>query len=460
MFHRQKLYVTLAVSAGVVSGIGLFLYYRHRQKLASSKTTSDIYNRHYTTKTTTEDEQHESTDGLEVSTMDFLNGTTTLTAAQAVILTGYLSDYQMNNEGKLQSTLTTIANIGTFAENQIHLSNAGCIERLRELLSSNQNELTQRKILFALNNLALNETTIRHYDNFVPQVIELCQKSAAKSLLRLNALNLLTNMTVLEYLHDEFMQNITELSSLISITWTSNDEALAMARTLVNLSANKANLENLLKLTNIELKTIVNYCAAARRSRDDDEIAELEDILLRYLTFYCNVATNVVQELKYGTALSKSSFLDPKPHAKAAVYFELFDPDKQMTAKTILRPQYSSPTIHQYIRRLTDSIDFIRQIQFESSVSVLHDEFARSESIVEVSTPKKPSLSSGSNGIENLLEELEKNVDAEFEDDDQTILADGASSPSDQSRASFLSAVSTTDAYPISPDKPMPSENS
>lgn len=50
--------------------------------------------------------------------MDFLNGTSTLTAAQAVILTGYLSDYQMNNEAKLQSVLTTIANIGTFSESK------------------------------------------------------------------------------------------------------------------------------------------------------------------------------------------------------------------------------------------------------------------------------------------------------------------------------------------------------
>ena len=121
-----------------------------------------------------------------------------------------------------------------------------------------------------------------------------------------------------------------------------------------------------------------------------------------------------------------------------------------MSAKSILRPQYSSPTIHQYIRRLIDAMDSIRQSQFESSVSTINDEFHRAESIVEASTPKKPTGASSSNGIEHVLDDLDKSVDAEF-DDDQTILADGTSSPSDQSRASFLSAVSTTDANPVSP---------
>lgn len=72
----------------------------------------------------------------------------------------------------------------------------------------------------------------------------------------------------------------------------------------------------------------MNYCGAARRSRDDDEIAELEDILLRYLTFYCNVATHIIQDLKFQpglSTLSKSIFLDPKPHPAGALYFELFD---------------------------------------------------------------------------------------------------------------------------------------
>ena len=130
-----------------------------------------------------------------------------------------------------------------------------------------------------------------------------------------------------------------------------------------------------------------------------------------------------------------------------------------MSAKSILRPQYSSPIIHQYIRRLVDAMDSIRQSQFESSVMMVNDEFHRSDSTVEASTPKKPSMISSTSSIEHLFDELDKDVDADFEDDDQTILADGTSSPSDQSRASFLSAVSTNDTNPVSPEKSLPNEN-
>jgi hypothetical protein len=56
-------------------------------------------------------------------------------------------------------------------------------------------------------------------------------------------------MSVLEYLHNEFMQNISEFGLLIESTFDNNDEILSAGKILVNLSANKLNLENLLKLT-------------------------------------------------------------------------------------------------------------------------------------------------------------------------------------------------------------------
>ena len=42
------------------------------------------------------------------------------------------------------------------------LANAGCIDRLRALLSQTDNETTQCKVLLALNNLVLNEYVITH----------------------------------------------------------------------------------------------------------------------------------------------------------------------------------------------------------------------------------------------------------------------------------------------------------
>ncbi len=56
-------------------------------------------------------------------------------------------------------------------------------------------------------------------------------------------------MSVLEYLHNEYMKNINELGLLIESTFESNDETLSAGKILVNLSTNKLNLGNLLKIT-------------------------------------------------------------------------------------------------------------------------------------------------------------------------------------------------------------------
>ena len=71
----------------------------------------------------------------------------------------------------------------------------------------------------------------------------------SKSLVRLHGLNLLINMSVLEYLHSEFLQNINEFGALIESTFDSNEEMLSAGKILVNLSTNKSNLEYLLNLT-------------------------------------------------------------------------------------------------------------------------------------------------------------------------------------------------------------------
>jgi len=45
------------------------------------------------------------------------------------------------------------------------------------------------------------------------------------------------------------MQNLSELGFLIESTFDNNDEMLSAGKILVNLSTNKLNLENLLKLS-------------------------------------------------------------------------------------------------------------------------------------------------------------------------------------------------------------------
>jgi hypothetical protein len=80
-------------------------------------------------------------------------------------------------------------------------------------------------------------------------VINLCRTNLSNSYVRLYGLNLLINMSVLEYLHEEYMSNIYELGLLVESTIEYDDEALSAGKILVNLSTNKSNLENLLKIT-------------------------------------------------------------------------------------------------------------------------------------------------------------------------------------------------------------------
>lgn len=148
-------------------------------------------------------------------------------------------------------------------------------------------------------------------------------------------------MSVLEYLHEEYMNNIYELGLLIESTIEYDDEALSAGKILVNLSTNKSNLENLLKITvrktnilfeekkaifillkGVELKVILNMFTSKT-----DQLSKCEDILFRYLTFYCNIADIILNELKKGedTNNNNSWLIDPTPQRQGALYFEFFD---------------------------------------------------------------------------------------------------------------------------------------
>lgn len=174
MSNRQKIYIGLAVSAGVCTGVGLFMYMRHRRQIASKDLnlfstrfdTSSLFSvsktsgtgerpasilssftprrgHQYTDITTAAEADNSNTDLLRFQSgskticavercrytdrslsidatvqVDFPGGSTTLTPDQAIILTRYLDDNYLNNEEKLRSVLTTIANLATFAESE------------------------------------------------------------------------------------------------------------------------------------------------------------------------------------------------------------------------------------------------------------------------------------------------------------------------------------------------------
>lgn len=244
-------------------------------------------------------------------------------------------------------------------------------------------------------------------------------------------------MSVLEYLHNEFLENIYELGSLIEITFTNNDEMFSASKILVNLSTNKTNLGQLLKLTGVEFKIIIPLCTVTKRETNSDLALKFEEILLRFMNFYCNLADSIVNDLQ-NVQNSRIWLNDPIPYRPGAVYFELFDHEKQIATKSILRPQYNSNDVNRQIKRFRHLIDTIRQRQFESNVSSINDEFNDEEQLS--STPKKkPHETTDENSFEKLVNE---EFAADDDDTDETILA-GTSTPSDQSLASFRSAYST-----------------
>jgi hypothetical protein len=58
-----------------------------------------------------------------------------------------------------------------------------------------------------------------------------------------------------------------------------------------------------------------------------DQSSKSEDILLRYLTFYCNLADIILNEFKEGedTNNNNSGLNHPTPQRQGALYFEFFD---------------------------------------------------------------------------------------------------------------------------------------
>lgn len=53
--------------------------------------------------------------------------------------------------------------------------------------------------------------------------------------------------------------------------------------------------------------------------------SKLEEILLRYLTVYCNLVDMILSDLQQGKN-TNSWLADPIPYRQEAIYFELLDP--------------------------------------------------------------------------------------------------------------------------------------
>lgn len=77
-------------------------------------------------------------------------------------------------------------------------------------------------------------------------------------------------------------------------------------------------------LQGIELKTIIHICTPSKKNNDLEVSSKLEEILLRYLTFYCNLADAIISDLRQGKN-TNTWLKDPIPYRQGAIYFELLD---------------------------------------------------------------------------------------------------------------------------------------
>jgi len=147
-------------------------------------------------------------------------------------------------------------------------------------------------------------------------------------------------------------------------------------------------------MTDLNLKRMVQACSPPKNSSSSSftstDSAKREEIFLRYLTFYCNMAEAVIAE--YLNVSNKDNLLDKQQKLSypiGSIYHELFDQEIQVSSKLLLRSQWNNND--KYIKRLKHAFDTIRQKEFDSSISSIHDEMKDdlSSSSTTGSTPKK-----------------------------------------------------------------------
>ena len=58
-----------------------------------------------------------------------------------------------------------------------------------------------------------------------------------------------------------------------------------------------------------------------------DQTSKAEDILVRYLTFYCNIADSILNEFQQSEDRNNNNswLIAPTPQKHGALYFEFFD---------------------------------------------------------------------------------------------------------------------------------------
>ncbi|OXA52525.1 armadillo repeat-containing protein 10 isoform X2 [Folsomia candida] len=192
--------------------------------------------------------------------------------AKTLVALLYTSD-----EGVLERALISAANLATMAHNQNNLREAGCLQRLQNLLSHPKSEIRLAAIR-ALGNMALNEMNQREMKPIIPALMSYIGDISKQGEEIVEAvLTTLANIAVLPDWHTEFCPALHTLYSLLD--QLSLPIRLQSLKLLVNLSTNEEMVPSLLA------------AQAPKRLLYLLDNNEEQEVLLRVLTLLANLTS-------------------------------------------------------------------------------------------------------------------------------------------------------------------------
>nr|XP_060634310.1 armadillo repeat-containing protein 10 [Anolis sagrei ordinatus] len=179
-----------------------------------------------------------------------------------------------------EQVLITLSNSAAFSINQDTIRNLGGLPVVGKMLSVPVANIKE-KALNALNNLSMNIENQEVIKAYIARVCEETCSAPLNSELQLAGLRLLTNMSVTNNYHSMMISSIPGFLYLLS---AGNERTqVHVLRVLVNLSANPAMTEHLLKAQAPFLLSLFDSCTK-------------EDVLLRLLVFVTNLAKHMKKD--------------------------------------------------------------------------------------------------------------------------------------------------------------------
>ncbi|XP_062839617.1 armadillo repeat-containing protein 10 isoform X2 [Anolis carolinensis] len=179
-----------------------------------------------------------------------------------------------------EQILITLSNSAAFSINQDTIRNLGGLPVVGKMLSVPVANVKE-KALNALNNLSMNIQNQEVIKVYIAKVCEETCSAPLNSELQLAGLRLLTNMSVTNNYHYMMTSSIPGFINLLS---AGNERTqVQVLKVLVNLSANPAMTEHLLKAQASFLLSLFDSCIK-------------EDVLLRLLVFVTNLTKHMKKD--------------------------------------------------------------------------------------------------------------------------------------------------------------------